>query len=90
MLKVIIAVVAVIVVTIGIVWLIDKFIPKKAKPVIHLVLWGLIFYLAYITFMSVYGEIQFNQQAFKTKGSRNRADTGSDKTPALDQTGQRC
>lgn len=61
MLKVIIAVVAVIVVTIGIVWLIDKFIPKKAKPVIHLVLWGLIFYLAYITFMSVYGEIQFNQ-----------------------------
>ena len=61
MLKVIIAIVAIIGVTIGIVWLIDKFIPKKVKPVIHLVLWGLIFYLAYITFMSVYGEIQFNQ-----------------------------
>ena len=61
MLKVIIAVVAIILATIGIVWLIDKFIPRKIRPVINLVLWGLIVYLAYITFMSVYGEIQFNQ-----------------------------
>jgi hypothetical protein len=61
MLKVILAIVAIIIATIGIVWLIDKFIPKKIKPFLNLVLWGLIIYLAYITFMSVYGEIQFNQ-----------------------------
>lgn len=61
MLKVILAIVAIILLTIGIVWLIDKFVPKKIKPVLNLVLWGLIVYLAYITFMSVYGEIQFNQ-----------------------------
>jgi len=59
--KVIIAIVVIIALTILIVWLIDKFIPKKLKPVVHIVLWGLIFYLGYITFMSVYKEIQFNQ-----------------------------
>ncbi|WP_411768722.1 hypothetical protein [Winogradskyella sp. A3E31] len=61
MLTVIIAVVAIILLTILIVWLIDKFVPKKIKPLIHLVLWALIIYLGYITFMSVYGEIQFNK-----------------------------
>jgi hypothetical protein len=61
MLKVILAVVGIILATIGIVWLIDKFVPKKIKPVLNLALWGLIIYLAYATFMSVYGEIQFNQ-----------------------------
>jgi len=61
MLKVILAVVGIILATIGIVWVIDKFVPKKIKPVLQLALWGLIIYLAYITFMSVYGEIKFNQ-----------------------------
>lgn len=61
MFKVIAAVVAIIVLTIGIVWVIDKFVPKKVKPLITIALWGLIVYLAYITFWSVYGEIQFNQ-----------------------------
>ncbi|MFC0605825.1 hypothetical protein [Winogradskyella pulchriflava] len=59
--KVIIAIVVIILLTIAIVWLIDKFVPKKLKPIIHLVLWALIIYLGYITFMSVYKEIQFNQ-----------------------------
>ena len=61
MLTIIIAVVIVILLTIGIVWLIDKFVPKKLKPVLNIVLWALIAFLAYSTFMSVYGEIQFNQ-----------------------------
>jgi len=61
MLNVIIAVVVIILLTIGIVWLIDKFVPKKIKPVINLLLWALIIYLGYITFMSVYQEIKFNQ-----------------------------
>lgn len=61
MLTLIIAVVVVILLTIGIVWLIDKFIPRKAKPLILLGLWVLIAFLGYKTFMSVYGEIQFNK-----------------------------
>ncbi|MBV7267995.1 hypothetical protein [Winogradskyella luteola] len=63
--NIIIAVVVIIILTIAIVWLIDKFVPKKLKPVIHLVLWGLIVYLGYITFMSVYKEIQFNKLKVK-------------------------
>ena len=54
-------IVAVILLTIGIVYLIDKNVPKKYKPFILVGLWGLIIYLGYITIMSVYGEIQFNQ-----------------------------
>ncbi|NNF86310.1 MAG: hypothetical protein HKM26_07135, partial [Winogradskyella sp.] len=65
MLKVIIAIVVVVALTIGIVYVIDKFVPKKIKPVINLLLWALIIYLGYATFMSVYGEIQFNK--LKTK-----------------------
>ena len=61
MLNFLIAAVVVIALTIGIVWLIDRYIPKKMKPVILLVLWALIIYVGYITFMSVYGEIQFNK-----------------------------
>ena len=61
MLKVILVVVGLIALTIGIVWLIDKFVPKKLKPVLNLVLWALIFFLGYLTFMSIYGEIKFNK-----------------------------
>ncbi|NNF73886.1 MAG: hypothetical protein HKN00_01790 [Flavobacteriaceae bacterium] len=39
----------------------DKFVPKKVKPLLLLGLWVLIAFLAYKTFMSVYGEIQFNK-----------------------------
>lgn len=62
MLNVIIAAIVVIALTIGIVWVIDKFVPKKVKPLIMIVLWVLIGYLGYTTFMSVYGEIQFNKE----------------------------
>ena len=61
MLNIIIAAVVVIALTIGIVWVIDKYVPKKVKPYIMIVLWVLIVYLGYATFMSVYGEIQFNK-----------------------------
>lgn len=61
MLNVILVVVGLIALTIGIVWLIDKFVPKKLKPVLNIVLWALIIFLGYITVMSVYGEIQFNK-----------------------------
>jgi len=55
------AIIGIILLTIGIVWLIDKFVPKKIKPFINIALWGLIFFLGYITFMSVYKEIKFNK-----------------------------
>ncbi|WP_460218764.1 hypothetical protein [Psychroserpens sp. MEBiC05023] len=61
MLTIILVVVGLILLTIGIVWLIDRFVPKKLKPILNLVLWALIFFLGYLTFMSVYGEIQFNK-----------------------------
>lgn len=61
MLNAIITVVILILLTVGIVWLIDKFVPKKMKPILNIVLWILIAFLAYITFQSVYGEIKFNE-----------------------------
>ncbi|MCF6295588.1 MAG: hypothetical protein L3J25_07850 [Flavobacteriaceae bacterium] len=61
MLTIIIGAIVVILLTIGIVKAIDKFLPSKFKPVIMIVLWALIVYLGYITFMSVYGEIKFNK-----------------------------
>jgi len=61
MLTMILIVVAVILLTIGLVWLVDKFIPSKFKPVIIIALWALIAFLGYQTFMSVYQPILFNQ-----------------------------
>ncbi|PWK17143.1 hypothetical protein [Xanthomarina spongicola] len=69
MFKIILIAVAVILVTIGLVWLIDKFIPSKMKPVLTIALWVLIFFLGYQTFMSVYEPIQFN----KIKNNRYKA-----------------
>lgn len=61
MLNVIIAIVVIILLTIGIVWVIDKFVPSKFKLFINIILWALIIFLGYITFMSVYKEIEFNK-----------------------------
>ena len=61
MLTAILTVVGLIILTVGIVWLIDKFVPKKIKPVLNILLWILIIFLGYLTFDSVYGEIKFNQ-----------------------------
>jgi len=61
MIKFILIAVVVILLTIGIVWLIDKFVPVKLKPVVSIVLWALILFLGYQTFMSVYNPILFNQ-----------------------------
>ena len=54
-----------IAVTIGLVWLVDKFIPNKFRPIVMIVLWVIIGFLAYNTFMSVYMPIQFNQEKDK-------------------------
>ncbi|WP_323788830.1 hypothetical protein [Psychroserpens sp.] len=61
MLTAVLTVVGLIILTVGIVWLIDNFVPKKAKGILNLLLWVLIIFLGYLTFNSVYGEIKFNQ-----------------------------
>ena len=61
MLTAVLTVVGLIILTVGIVWLIDKFVPKKAKPILNILLWVLIIFLGYLTFDSVYGEIKFNK-----------------------------
>ena len=65
MLTIIIAIVVIVLLTIGIVKLIDKYLPRKLKPFVNIVLWIIIIVLGYMTFMSVYGEIQFNQLKVK-------------------------
>ena len=61
MFQIILIAVAVILLTIGLVWLIDKFIPTKFKPVLIIALWALIAFLGYQTFNSVYDPIKFNK-----------------------------
>ena len=61
MLNLILIIIGAILLTVAIVWLIDKFVPAKAKPIITIALWALIIFLGYLTFDSVYGEIKFNQ-----------------------------
>ena len=61
MLTIILLVIAVILITIGLVWLVDKFIPAKLKPVLIILLWVVIGILGYQTFMSVYEPIKFNK-----------------------------
>ena len=56
-----VAIVAIVLLTILIVWLIDKYVPKKAKPMIYILLWVIIVYLGYITFNSVYDELRFKK-----------------------------
>jgi len=57
---IIIGVIVVILLTIAIVYGIDKFVPVKLKPLVNILLWVGIIFLGYITFMSVYDEIKFH------------------------------
>ncbi|MDO5980680.1 hypothetical protein [Flavivirga spongiicola] len=61
MLTFILIAIAVILVTIGLVKLVDKFIPSKFKPVLTIALWLLIGFLGYQTYLSIYEPIQFNK-----------------------------
>lgn len=61
MFTIIILAIVVILLTVGIVWAIDKYVPKKGKPFVLILLWIFIGYLGYLTIMSIYGEIKFNK-----------------------------
>lgn len=65
MFTLIIVAVVVILLTVAIVWVIDKFIPSKAKPFLTILLWIFIGALGYLTFMSVYNPILFKQEKEK-------------------------
>ena len=56
-----IIIIAAIILTIGIVWFINKFVSAKIKPIVLIVLWALIGYLAYINIMSIYEPMQFTK-----------------------------
>ena len=56
-----ILIVAAIILTIVLVWLINKFVSAKVKPIILIALWALIGYLAYINIMSIYEPMQFTK-----------------------------
>lgn len=61
MLKFILIALGAILLAIILVKLVDKFIPSKFKPVLSIVLWLLIAFLGYQTYMSIYEPIQFNK-----------------------------
>ena len=61
MLTFILIAVTVILVAIGLVKLVDKFIPSKFKPFLTIALWLLIGFLSYQTYLSIYEPIQFNK-----------------------------
>ena len=61
MFKIILIAVVVVLLTIGLVKLVDKFISQKFKPVLIILLWVLIGFLGYQTFKSIYAPIQFNE-----------------------------
>jgi hypothetical protein len=65
MLKFILITVAVILLTIGLVKLVDKFIPSKFKPMLHIALWVLIAFLGYQTYISIYTPVLFNKEKNK-------------------------
>ena len=61
MLKIVLLIVAAILVTIGLVWLIDRFFPRKLKPFLILALWALIIFLGYSIYNSIMDPIKFNK-----------------------------
>lgn len=61
----IIIAVAAILLTIGLVKLVDKFIPQKFKPALNIALWLLIVFFGYQTYMSIYTPILFNKEKDK-------------------------
>ncbi len=63
-----ILIVAAIILTIVIVWLINKFVSSKLRPIILIALWAIIGYLAYINIMSIYEPMQFSKVKNKRYG----------------------
>jgi hypothetical protein len=57
----VIVIIAAIIASVLLVYLTDNKLSSKYKPFVLLGLWTLVIFLSYNTFMSVYGEIQFNQ-----------------------------
>ena len=54
-----IIIIAAIILTVLLVWLINKFVSSKIKPFLLIALWAIIGYLAYLNVMSIYEPVQF-------------------------------
>ena len=50
-----------IILSIGLVLFLEKFVPKKFNPIISLILWAVIIYLGYLLYNSIQGPIEFNK-----------------------------
>jgi len=50
-----------IILSIGLVLLLEKFVPKKFNPIISIILWVIIVYLGYLLYKSIQGPIEFNK-----------------------------
>jgi hypothetical protein len=50
-----------IIISIGLVLFLEKFVPKKFNPIISVVLWAVIIYLGYMLYNSIQGPIEFNK-----------------------------
>ena len=62
---IILVILGVILLTIGLVKIVDKYLPAKSKPFLIIALWVLIGFLGYQTFKAVYEPILFNQEKEK-------------------------
>jgi|SRR5690606_3656643 len=85
-----IIIVAVVVLTIVLVKLVDKFIPTKFKPVLMIALWVMIAFLGYSTFKSIYNPVLFDQEKEKryTAVIKNLVDIRSAEMAHRQVTGQ--
>src|SRR5690606_42141165 len=61
MLNLILLIVAICLVTLGLVYLIDRYLPFKMKPIIILVFSIISIYLAYMIYQSINAPIEFNK-----------------------------
>ena len=50
-----------IILSIGLVLFLEKFVPKKFNPIISIILWAIIIYLGYLLYNSIQGPIEFNK-----------------------------
>jgi hypothetical protein len=57
----ILAVVGIVLFTVGIVYVVDKFLPHKAKPIVSIVFGLLSIFLAYLLYQSITGPIRFQE-----------------------------
>jgi hypothetical protein len=62
MFQIILFIVIGILIVFGLVKIVDKFLPKKLRPVLSIVLFAIIGVLAYFNYNAIYGPVEFNKE----------------------------